>query len=107
MKPSRDSTLVPLPPGRRVQDVLPQFLDVRDEIAVGTPAAHCAGCSKPFTIARKRKMRLRLYPIHCPVPMAFAYCLCGACAAKYRRGGAERETVLRAVEAFHQGGEAA
>ena len=96
-------SLIPLPEGERVQDVLPQFAEVRNELAIGMPAPNCAGCRKPFTAARKRRLNVRLYPIHCLVPVAFAYCLCGACAMKYRRGGIEREAVIAAVEAFHLG----
>lgn len=96
-------SLIPLPEGQRVQDVLPQFAEVREEVAIGTPAPDCAGCRKPFTAARKRRMNVRLYPIDCPVPIAFAYCLCGACGAMYRRGGLERDAVVAAVERFHLG----
>lgn len=96
-------SVIQLPPGERVQDVLPQFSDVRNELAIGTPAPNCAGCREPFTAGRQRSMNVRLYPIDCPVPIAFAYCLCEACAAKYRRGGEERTAVAAAVQAFHLG----
>jgi len=99
----RSPPLVSLPTGKRVQDALPQFADVRNEVAIGTPAPNCAGCREPFTAARPRIMNIRLYPMDCPVPITFAYCLCDACATKYRRGGDERATVAAAVRAFHMG----
>lgn len=94
---------IPLPDGKRVREVLPQFAEVRDEIHIGTPAPNCAGCREPFNAARKRTMNVRLYPLDFPVPIAFAYCLCEACAAKYRRGGDDRAGVAAAVQAFHLG----
>ncbi len=95
-----------LPPGKTVGDVLPTFAHVKAEIRIGEPSKVCAGCRKPFTAARKARRALRLYPLACPVPLAWNFPLCGACIAMHRRGGTDRDALLASVEAFHMGEEA-
>lgn len=98
--------LIELPPGKRVQDVLPQFAEVHQDTApIGTPCPLCASCAKPFTAARKPRVRIRLYPTRCIAPIAIQYQICGSCAHQYRAGGIERATVLAAVERFLDGRE--
>ena len=82
---------------------LPQFAAVDTEVHIGKPWPHCAGCKKPFNLVRKWRMEIRMTLQNCPVPFAFAYKLCGGCAAKVRKGGEGEAAVLAAVEAFHQG----
>jgi hypothetical protein len=99
--------LIELPKGKRVQDVLPQFADVSKETdPIGIPCQICPSCTKPFTVARKPRLRIRLYPTWSLVPVAIQYRLCGSCAWQYRAGGSIRAAVLDAVERFLEGSEA-
>lgn len=100
--------MVAIPAGKTVRDLLPQFSDVKHEVGpIGKPCALCAGCGRPFTAARKPRLTLKLYPIHCPVPVALLYRICGRCAIQYRAGGEERNRILAAVERFVLGDGAA
>ena len=93
--------MVGIPVGKTVHDILPQYSNVKREHGpIGTPCALCAGCGKPFTAARKWRLAIKLYPIHCTVPLSFLYRLCGQCANQYRAGGIRRDGVLAAVEKF-------
>lgn len=95
---------VALPPGKRVQDVLPWFKGVKHEAPpLGTPCPYCASCRKLFTPARRRRYDLKIIPLHIQLPLIFLYHLCGACSHKYQIGGEEKEGVLAAVEQFIEG----
>lgn len=97
-------TLIELPQGKRVQDVLPQFAGGRQEIGpLGTPCSFCAGCAKPFRGPRKPKSKIRLYPSRALAPVAVEYRLCGRCTDAYRAGGRAREDVLAGVERVFNG----
>ena len=93
-----------LPPGKRVQDVLPWFAEVKSETPpLGTPCPYCASCHKLFTAARRSRCGLKVIPLHIQFPVIFYYGLCGACAHKFRLGGEPQEAVLVAVEKFMEG----
>lgn len=100
--------LTPIPPGCSLADVLPVFGHCRRDLRIGTPCTLCAGCRKPFNSIRKRRKEIRLYPVSfCQVaPIAVAYSLCGKCFAQYQAGGASRDALLAAVDAFLHGDEA-
>lgn len=92
-----------IPDGKTVSDLLPVFAGVKGDLRIGEPDSHRASCRKPFTLVRKPRKCIRLYPYSMPVPMAFEYRICGACYAIFQRGGDEREGFLAAVEAYHDG----
>ena len=98
--------MTPVPDGKTVADLLPSFSSVKNEIHLGTPNPECASCRKPFTALRKRRAALRLYPNWLPLPFAFSFDICGHCLALHQKGGADRDAVLAAVEAYCDGGEA-
>lgn len=100
----RAQRLIALPPGQTIHDVLPQYSAVvREYGPIGKPCSCCAGCSKPFTAARKPRIGLRLYPVHFPVPVSFLYRLCGKCARDYRAGAVRRDRLMAAIEKFVMG----
>jgi hypothetical protein len=48
-----------------------------------------------------------MYPTFTPFPIAFSFNICGRCVALHQSGGAYRDGVLAAVEAYCEGEEAA
>ena len=92
-----------LPEGQKIGDVHPVFAKVEKELRVGKFSKVCASCRKPFNAARKARKEIRLYAVDLAIPIAWAYPICGACAARYRRGDESRDGVLASVEAFHLG----
>lgn len=92
-----------IPEGKTVGDILPTFAGIKGEIRVGEPNEECAACRKPFSVVRKPRNVIKLYPQFAPIPFAFSYRICGACNAMHQRGGLERESFLAAVEAYHLG----
>ncbi|WP_299066982.1 hypothetical protein [Accumulibacter sp.] len=105
---TRLHNLVGVPAGKTLAEVLPAFAGVTNEVHVGQPATECAACRKPFNAVRKRRKSVRLFPAAlCQiVPVALQYGLCGRCFAQYQRGGADREAVLVAIDAYSDGVEA-
>ena len=100
---SRLHRLDAIPEGKTVGDILPVFAGVKGDLRIGEPDRSCASCRKPFTLARKPRKSMRLYPYSAAIPMAFEYRICGACYVIFQRGGDEREGFLAAVEAYHDG----
>jgi len=99
--------LIEMPKGKRIQDVLPQYAEVRYETApIGTPCPVCPVCTKPFTAARKPRLKIKLYPNWLILPVVFQYRICGICAKQYRAGGSKRDAVLSSIERFFHGSEA-
>ncbi|TRZ56538.1 MAG: hypothetical protein D4S02_15420 [Rhodocyclaceae bacterium] len=98
--------MVDLPSGKTIGEVLPAFAGVQHEFHIGRPNQNCAGCRKPFTVARKPRRKIRLYPTMAVVPIAISLQICGACIAMYQHGGADRDAMLAAVEAFAEGAKA-
>lgn len=92
-----------LPDGVSIKDVEPAFSEVVAEEHIGKMNSCCASCRKPFSHVRKPRREIRLYPIGLPVPIAFAYAICGRCAVLYRKDGPDRDAVLSSVEAFSRG----
>ncbi|WP_288129986.1 hypothetical protein [Accumulibacter sp.] len=105
---SRLHRIASVPAGKTIADLLPALRGVTTEVPMGTPATECASCRKPFNAVRKRRKSIRLYPMAlCQViPLAFQYGLCGACFARYQRGGDDREAVLAAVDSYSDSEEA-
>lgn len=101
-------SMVALPKGKDIAELFPAFSGVKGEIHIGTPNQECASCRKPFTAARKRRKRVRLYSVAVVmhVPVAIDLWVCGRCSAMYERGGNDREAILAAVEAYQTGEEA-
>lgn len=95
-----------IPEGKTIGDINPVFSNIVGEIRIGKRSQCCTSCRKPFGVARKPRKEIRLYPVESVAPIAFAYPICGLCAAQFRRGGSERDGVLAAVESFHYGDEA-
>jgi len=94
-----------LPDGVSIKDVEPAFSEVIAEEHIGKMNSCCASCRKPFSHVRKPRREIRLYPIGLPVPIAFAYAICGRCAVLYRKDRQGRDAVLSSVEAFSRGEE--
>lgn len=95
--------MIQLPPGKKVGEVLPAFSGITQEVHLGEPNQECAGCCKPFTTARKRRKVVRMYPVSFPMPIVFSFGICGHCLGLYQKGGADRDGVLAAVEAYCEG----
>lgn len=106
MSPKPLHDFVALPRGLNVADVLPAFAAVEHEVHIGVPNRICGSCRKPFTAARRPRKTLLVYPVHLPVPVRFDVLICGSCLALHRRGGAARDGVLAALQAFIEGEEA-
>ncbi|MCX7173405.1 MAG: hypothetical protein NT159_05690 [Proteobacteria bacterium] len=102
MKP-RLHNIDAIPEGKTVGDILPAFANVKNMVHVGEPNSDCASCRKPFTVVRKPRKAILLYPYDTQIPCAFSYRVCGACLAIYQRGGLHRDSFLAAVEAYHNG----
>ena len=98
--------MTPIEEGQTVGDVLPVFANVTREVTLGTPNPECAACRKPFNHARKRRRAVRMYPVDAPFPIAFSFDICGRCSALHQNGGADRDSVLAAVQAYGEGDEA-
>lgn len=86
-----------------VGDILPAFANVKNEVHVGEPNKECAGCRKPFTLARKARKNVRIYPMQSILPICFSFRICGSCLALHEKGGADRDAVLSSVQAFCEG----
>lgn len=98
--------IVEIPAGKTVGDLLEVFQGVKHNIFLGEPNRICAGCRKPFDVARKPRKAVRLYPVQSLGPIAFSYNICGHCLSSIRKGGYAKQGVLASVEAFHSGEEA-
>ena len=92
-----------VPDGKKIGDVCPTFANEEREINIGERSKVCASCRKPFNAVRKARKEIRLHAVDFAIPIAWAYPLCGSCAARYQRGENDRDAVLAAVEAFHLG----
>jgi hypothetical protein len=95
-----------IPAGQSVGDLLPAFAEVEHAVHLGEPNKGCPGCRKPFTAARKPRRSITVYPVGLPLPIAFAYRICGGCLAEYRKGGEARDAMLAAIDAYIDGAEA-
>lgn len=95
--------IVGIPAGMTIGDLLPVFSEVKHEILIGQPNRECASCGKPFNDLRKRRAIIRLYPADAPVPIVHQLHLCGRCSYLCRSGGAAKDGVLAAVEAYSEG----
>lgn len=95
-----------IPEGKTVGDLLPAFSGVKHELHLGEPNPECAGCRKPFSGVRKPRKAIRMYPAFSPVPVAFSFNICGACARMWQKGGADRDGVSASVTAYCEGTEA-
>lgn len=99
-------SLEEVPDGKTIGEVYPVFANVKRVLRVGKTSKVCAACRKPFGPVRKARREIRLYPVEAVMPVAWAYPVCGYCAAQHQRGGSERDAVLASVEAFHYGEQA-
>lgn len=87
--------------GAELDAMAKMFADIGGSAGpIGTPAPVCASCGKPWTAARKARHAIPLIPIHSPVPVIWAYRICGSCFHLYRQGGMQRDAVLASVERF-------
>lgn len=98
--------MIPIEEGKTVADYLPVFADVRHEIHFGVNK-ECASCRKPFNAVRKPRRSLKMYPMPAIIPFCFQFDLCGACYALHQAGGAAKDSMLAAVEAYADGVEEA
>lgn len=103
MRPHSFFSIEEIPEGKTIRDINPAFADVKEEWRVGKMGLHCASCRKPFNAIRKPRKEIKLYPANLPIPIGWAYHLCGSCVALHRRGGQFRDSVLAAIESFHLG----
>jgi hypothetical protein len=98
-------SILPLPRGKKIADLLSAFSGIKGEIRIGQPNQECACCRRPFTTARKPRKVIRLVPAdvahHLPVVVELR--ICGACMALYQRGGMDRERYFVAVQAYVDG----
>lgn len=98
--------MVAIPDGKTVADYLPVFADVRHEIHLGESNKECASCRKTFNSVRKPRRSLKMYPLPAILPFCFQFVVCGACYALHQAGGAAKDSMLAAVEAYADGVEA-
>lgn len=92
-----------IPEGKTIHDINPAFAGIKQEWRVGKMSLRCASCRKPFNKVRKPRKEIKLYPAELPIPIGWAYRLCGSCVALHQRGGQFRDSVLAAIESFHLG----
>lgn len=92
--------LVAVPEGQTLADLIPALLAVKGEIRIGTPNAECASCRLPFNAVRKPRKAIRMCPIQSAIPFVVELRVCGRCYAIHQQGGAGREGVLAAIEAY-------
>lgn len=103
MSATKFHSLEELKPGETIGDINPAFAGLKGEVRVGKMNSHCASCRKPFTVIRKPRREIKLYPADLPVPIGWAYHICGGCLALYQRGENARASVLASIESFHLG----
>lgn len=96
-------SMTQLLPGQKVGELLPAFSNITQEVFAGKSNPECASCRKPFTAVRKPRKAVRMYPVRSALPVAFSFNICGHCLAMYQKGGADRDGVLAAVEAYCEG----
>lgn len=90
-----------IPAGKTVQDLLPQYANVKNELGpIGTPCKVCACCEKPFSVTRKPRAEFKIYQVNLTIPVIFLYRICGRCTRQYKKGGKGRDGVLAAIEEF-------
>lgn len=103
-------SIIPLPEGKKIADVLPAFAGIKGELRIGQPSQECACCRKPFSAARKPRRAFRLYPTDMAmlalVPVVVELRICGKCYALHQRGGTDRERFLAAIQAYYLGEDA-
>jgi hypothetical protein len=92
-----------IPEGQTVGEVLPAFSGVTNELHLGEPNRECASCRKLFSAVRKPRKAIRLYPAWTPIPIAFSFRICGACADLWRQGGDSRDGVSASLIAYCTG----
>lgn len=99
-------TMIQIPEGKSVQDLLPVFSNVKHCVGPINSPAHpvCACCKKRITATRRSELTLRAYSSNSPVPVGFDYQICRECEFRYRAGGVKRDRVLAAVQNFMMGG---
>lgn len=101
-------SIVSMPAGQTIADIFTSFSGIKGELRIGQPNQECACCRKPFTVARKPRKVIRLYPVDIAsqIPVVVEFRICGACLALHQRGGMDRERCLVAVQAYFDGQEA-
>lgn len=98
--------MVAVPDGQTLSELLSGIAGLGMEIALGRPNDICAGCRKPFNQVRKRRKVVRLHPTGTGLPLVFSCHICGRCQALHQKGGAARDGVLAAIQAYCEGVEA-
>ena len=101
--PSHMHKMHPIPDGKSVVDLLPVFANVVSEIRLGKSNPECACCRKSFGPARKRRKKMRVFPVRALLPVVFSFDICGRCYSLFQKGGASRDGVLALVEAYCEG----
>jgi hypothetical protein len=76
------------------------------EIYIGQPNDICAGCRKPLDQSKTTRQSIRIAYPRLSIPFYFQYQICTDCLHACKAGGARRDSVLAAVNAFHEGEEA-
>lgn len=99
-------SMVEVPSGAAIADILPAFAGVKHQITIGNPNRECASCRKPFNQTRKRRKVVRIAPMWIPVPVLFSFHICGCCTALHQKGGMARDGVMAAVQGYLEGVEA-
>lgn len=77
-----------------------------NELHIGEKNKACAACRLPFDLTRKDAGAIRIGFKNFPINFFFEYQICAVCLTACKRGGADRDGVLAAVDAFHEGEEA-
>lgn len=98
--------MVELPQGKSIGDINDVYSGVKTHFHIGSPNTVCASCRKPFNAARKPRRQVLIYPAQTRVPVIVSLRICGHCLRLTQLGGAHKESVLCAVEAFFEGDEA-
>jgi len=100
MSNKRLHSMVAVPEGKTLADLIPALSAVKGEIRIGTPNPECASCRLPFDAVRKPRKAVRMCPIQSAVPIIVELRICGRCHALHQAGGAARDGVLAAIQAY-------
>lgn len=95
--------MVAVPEGKTLSELLSSVTGLGMEIIISKPNEVCAGCRKPFNEARKRRKIVRLHPTGVGLPLIFSCHICGRCQALHEKGGAGRDGLLAAIQAYCEG----
>lgn len=78
------------------------FTGVKNVTHRGNQNAECVSCRKAFSVTRQPRRTMLIYP-NPLIPLACSFRICERCYTLHQEGGAARDGMLAAVQAYLEG----